>query len=314
MLMFYFKLNKYMRNSKFLITPCFIFIFICYLNSAYTQGLNIYIVDAKTNKGIPFASITNSQKTIGFISDSLGVFTIPDGIKFDSIIVSSIGYRSIKILQVVHYPIKIELEELPIVLKEAIVISRKKWKKIRIGILNRSDNGCYGGALNENNEVALFVDNNQKKLGKISKVAFYISHDGKYKSPFRIRIYENRDGKPDKEITDRNIVVHGYKRNSWNKFDLSKYDFKIPINGCFVSMEWLNIFKYRYELSVNSNEGIGQTIGLTSEFKESRGFMRSNGGIWYSSKSIFTIKETVTASESLTTKVYNPMIWIEILL
>jgi hypothetical protein len=295
-------LLTYAKNS------IYFFLFFINIIASNSQGIKLSVRNVK-NEPIPFSLITDIKKQWGVTADSIGEFYLQKDIlqRFDSLNISALGYQS-KVIVSPDAAVSIILAESPLQLETVHIISKSSYrsKTIKLGSIAKSDRGMFGGVLDSNFEFALLIENSGNKSGLIEKVSFFIHSTGIYTSPFRIRIYKNVNGKPDTEITNKNIVVNGYKKGKWNTFDISKYNIEYPHNGCFVSMEWLNLGdrKYRYNSPMNtSGYGFGQTIGLTIEFPTSISYRRKNEGEWYSN-------ELYWANFRL--KNYNPMIRAEI--
>jgi hypothetical protein len=283
--------------------------FLIFINivALYSQSIKLSVRNIK-NEPIPFFQITDIKKQWGVTADTTGEYYLQKDIlkQFDSLNISALGYQS-KIIVLSDIDAHIILSESPLQLETINIVSKSyKHKIIKIGSTAKSDRGVFGGVLDSNYEFALLIENPNIERGQFNKVSFFIHGIGVHTSPFRIRIYKNNNGKPGIEITDKNIVVNGYKKGKWNTFDISKYNIEYPSSGCFVSMEWLNLGdrKYRYNSPMNtSGYGFGQTIGLTLEFPTSISYRRVNDGEWYNN-------ELYWANFKL--KNYNPMIRAEI--
>ena len=150
-------------------------------------------------------------------------------------------------------------------------------------------------SIKDNYEVALYMPNNEKGEGIIKNVGFFITKNGKPKTPFRVRIYAMND-KPTDDLLNMNVIITAKKGEKWLILDVSQYNISIPENGFVVSMEYLfsNNKEYIHEFTVfdkntNTKEkriSYGQQIGVTNEFSQTFGWSRFNGGTWR--KTIFT--------------------------
>ena len=115
------------------------------------------------------------------------------------------------------------------------------------------------------------MDNEEGVKAIIQNVSFFISSDGKPKTPFRVRFYEvKEDGSPGQDLTQKNIIVVAKKGNAWFKIDVSKYKILVPKNGYFVAMEWIfTDKKYFYEIQISGKKDTmyGQCLGRISDEK-----------------------------------------------
>ena len=283
-------MNTLLTLTRSVLPVIFFFVFYYIVNA---QSFSGSVINYDTGKPIPYALITNTLKTIGVSADSSGKFYIKDLASFDSLSISSIGYRRLTtcIPSSVTFQ-EFKLVELPIVLNEVTVREPKELKTL--GCSAKRLSASIGGEMNSNYELASLIPNPFHREGLLKSVSFYIAKGGVAKALFRIRIYENDNKKPGAEITTDNIVVSVKRRDSWNSFDLSKHTIYLPKEGFFVSMEWLNIPSNRYGASNNIpyEGGIGQYLGLASEYPVLATFARSNKGDWYSTKTIFVIQHT----------------------
>lgn len=292
--------------------------FIIFLNSLLliligveveAQQLRGQAFDKVTKLPIAHAFITDSKRSLSVVSDSMGIFSISDVSKYDMLKISSMGYQSISILpndtlfQIVY------LSEISISLQEVKVVKRK-YKRIKMGARERSADGEFGEGINPKYEMALLVSNQIGREGNIQAISFYFTKGSSVKIPFRIHIYTNHNGVPGVEITPIDVTVNTYRSNAWNKFNVSKYLLNIPSNGCFVSMEWLNMRQNLVKNRIENKQNIIQKIGLTTEFSESISFTRSDSTQWYSTQKIFTLERGLVLPQ-LT--IYNPMIRMEVL-
>jgi hypothetical protein len=135
-------------------------------------------------------------------------------------------------------------------------------------------------------EVALFIPNGNRQEGYLREVGFFISRFSKYKTPFRIRIYEPDGDMPGKDLLIESLVTHGSRGNRFCFMDVSKYNIPFGKKGIFISMEWLNLSdkKYFYEVTNRKTRAVrtfyGQQIGLTDEFEDSQGRIKMNNKEW----------------------------------
>ena len=256
-------------------------------NYSYAQDKSGMVLNVENVTAIPYALITNIDRSFGVSSDSSGVFSIPppELEQAKKWIVSAIGFRA-DTFQVSH-------SEWVFKLKKQVTTSapteftklKKPNKPIAIGITSQGASLRYGMPPNSNTELALFIENPKNKTGQLTGFNLFIGNYGVLKTPCRVRLYQNQLGIPFTEITTKNVIIFPYALYQWNHFDLSEMGLEFPKEGCFVSIEWLNMNnpEHVYDLrkSGGSAVGIGPSILLDSEtIAHPLLFGRSNEGLW----------------------------------
>src|SRR5919199_2634385 len=150
------------------------------LNAQPIQG---NINDFETKAPVPYALVTNTKRTIGINTDSLGFFKIDStlSLQFDSLRVSAIGYKSIVIALVGSKPLTVYLNKIQTGAKDTPTLLNKKfYKRIRIGSSHKIEDGSFGGAVDSGNECTTLITNPSKREGKIKIISFFILDDGIY--------------------------------------------------------------------------------------------------------------------------------------
>lgn len=143
----------------------------------------------------------------------------------------------------------------------------------------------FGMKAGSNSELAMFISNPKGKPGKLIGFNLFTGKLGYLKTPCRIRIYLNEFDKPGREITEKNIIIYPYAHWQWNHFDLEKTNLVFPKDGCFVSLEWLNMNnpEHNYTLNkIDKNAWLSPSIVLDIEKRETPKliYARYNEGIW----------------------------------
>lgn len=264
------------------------------------QSLRGQVYDEDTYQAVPYALISNTQRSIGITADSTGNFFIKNIGDFDSLRVSRVGYRSTTV-KVVRDTLKIALRESIEELAPVFLRGRKSATVQSLGVTSRRSHGRVTGVKGGNYEFALLIENPGGQEGLMESVGYYLENEGNHNARFGVKVYQNDRGKPGAVLTQQLIVVHGYKVK-WNWFNLSAYRVVIPAEGCFVAMQWLDI-----ETDI-VNQADGQSLGMTREFKESRFFSRTNGGEWHLGEKVFSIPSGNFFGQ---TEHYNPMIAVK---
>lgn len=97
---------------------------VCFANAQNDLLISGSVVDASTNDGLPFATVSIKKNLIGTITNELGNFEfhIPDVFIEDSLQITYIGYKNQTLsLKVMQSPLKIKLQQVDISLGEIIV-------------------------------------------------------------------------------------------------------------------------------------------------------------------------------------------------
>lgn len=269
------------------------------------QTIQGVVYDNDTKQPLSFAVVEDYQKRFYTLTDTLGNFDIntESVLLVDSLRVSLPGYRSVNLVLSSESMIRIGLEKIN---SKTAQISRFKGKRKRIGAVSSQTGPSFGCYADSNTELALYFENPVRKSARIEYINFFIHEIGIYSTPFRIHIYEVESGLPGREITNCSMLVEGYKVG-WNMFNILEESLLIPIDGCFVSMEWLNLKDgaYIYPIPQKLNtKGFGQSINLTREFSQSIYCTRTDGKSW--------IKSNVIQWNGFTLTNYNPSINLDI--
>src|SRR5919199_3042268 len=157
------------------------------LNAQPIQG---NINDFETKAPVPYALVTNTKRTIGINTDSIGFFKIDStlSLQFDSLRVSAIGYKSIVIALVGSKPLTVYLNKIQTD-AESLILNEKPTNK-KIVTLGAKANfinpmyGCYTDSMS-NTEIALLIQNTKNKVAKIETIGFFLRNLGVINAPFR---------------------------------------------------------------------------------------------------------------------------------
>jgi hypothetical protein len=201
---------------------------------------------SKDGHGVPYANIACLNSTYGATADSIGQFTLPIKSINDQFKISSIGFKS----QAVS---AFDLSKDTIVLMDPIIIelsavetisSAKKFKNKTIGWPLRKSN-YYITSL-PGNHFSTKLDCPKDWEGcYIESVQFLIAKMGCNHSPIRVRILKvNTANMPGDDILLENKIVSNYSSETYETItvDLKSHGIKIPKEGIFVSIEWLDVW------------------------------------------------------------------------
>lgn len=225
-------------------------IFLFFLSLVFCQTtIKGVIVDASTNKGIPFTSIGIIGKNIGTLSDENGnfEFSFTSALKNDSLKILSIGYKSIQFLvsdftKETKQTLKLESQATQL---EEITIKSKKIKYKILGNDKYTKNNCSGFVKNESNwkgsESAIIAGNKIGRQVLLEAFSFYVIQN-KYQDSlkFRLMFYEaSEKGYPRYKTILRKPIIFkvGVKQG---EFTLNLKEYNISTSkDFFISIECL---------------------------------------------------------------------------
>lgn len=230
--------------------PKVILLLISALSYSQTQ-----IVDLETKAPVSFATVMfgNSQ---GLFADDEGIFVFNEKLYpgVDSLTISALGYSTLKIASkklTNTIFLKAEIDQLDEVVLTAIV--NKPFKKETIKpILDTDYYNCWLPTIES--EIAVLFEFNDDKSRKLTSVFFPITPESvdwnkrnkpnaekhEFSTLFKVKCYENRNGRPGIELVKKNIVfVATEKDGTAYDLDVSAYQILIPENGIFISLQVL---------------------------------------------------------------------------
>jgi hypothetical protein len=232
-----------------------------------------FILESDSLIPVPYAAIFIQNVQIGAVADINGAFEIeiPESLLNDTVNVSSLGFET------VIFPIKtiMNMRSVNIYLKKKVYvidpveIEPDKLRLIRLG--NRKNHPA--GSLymdTHGQQVALYVNVENKRQGKIKRVWYYLSDEGNTEAPFRVRLYalDSLSGKPGRDLIPTILIAKPPSKAGWFSVDLRNFDLTITPPGFFVAME--GIFPNDYDFYINSEDFVDiSTISSDSEIEDS---------------------------------------------
>lgn len=209
-----------------------LFVFIKLYSQEKTQILN-----SKDNTVVPFVNIWCERSKFGTSSNENGFFEISRFNDNDTLVLSSIGFETKKILfskDTKTILLNPSIEEL----KEIVLVS----KKIKAFKINKIKKANFIIAFGENEPTSV--------------IAKYFPYDSKYlTTPFvnsiefntltsvknnivNIHLYEaSENGEPGKYLITKNLIYEIQKGNNTTKINLSNLNIEFPEKGLFVGVE-----------------------------------------------------------------------------
>ena len=261
--------------------------------SSWAQNLLLEgtVIDSMRHP-IPFSTIEIRHKTQGkgVAANSKGAFSLsfPNGLWEDSILVSALGFQPKKLSIKDVYtqkPLRISLSKQLFKLQTIIV------KPISSGIfeeghLKLTPGGIRGGLLTENmTQIGVHIKNSKNRSGYLKTISYFLTLSGKFRAPFRIRIYAvTKDSIPiGKDRLNESLILYPTVKDGWNTMDVSKQQIIFPPEGLVVAMEYIiTKKKYWYKTRIRTSvyKNYGGSLGCTWEYEEPQTFVNHLGSGW----------------------------------
>lgn len=276
--------------------------------SAWSQtSITGKVVNALTDEPVPHVIVTDASRTLGIRTDTSGIFRFP--LPTDTLLFSAPGYKSMRIGTSGVDSLEVRLEENLLLMQPIPFPMNRPPVTVRAGALRKHSQGRISDCdSTSQSEFALFIPNDEKQRAILNKVSFYLLRAGKQRAPFRIRIYQNQNGKPGSDLLDESVVVYPKWWKRWKEVKVGPYNLVVPREGFFVAMEWLSAPENHYTDRIKITDGTlrtsecnGPVLGLTDEFKNCRWWSRSNAGVWFQ----------MNCGTDALKKTFNPMIRVE---
>lgn len=266
---------------------CFMISF-CFQIFPQIQELSGQITDIETKKPIPYSTVEVKNKGLGAASGLDGIFRLKlsydiDGA--DTLLIKSLGYfDSLLTLDEYQRNPKKNIKLRPkTFLLEALVVKPTP-DILKKGVFEKPTS-LYSFGLG--NQIAVFMNNNEKVNGIIRSASFCIGQSPYPKTPFRVRIYGvNESGAPGEDLISEGIIIKGKKKKKWVKVDLSDYQIPVPQEGYFVAMEWIftdKKFYYQLKIPPPNQKGkiYGQALAMTLKINKPLTWVYTLGNQWF---------------------------------
>jgi pimeloyl-ACP methyl ester carboxylesterase len=250
-------LEKYQKNNKVSLTPWQIDYRI--ENTVITGQ----VVDGKTGKCLPFASVGIASKEIGTVSNDSGAFklvTRADMID-DTLQISMIGYHSRRITvksMALRKMNIIELTEADHQLNE-VTITTTRLKQKTIG--NKTTSKFVSTPFRYDQlgaEVGIKINIRHRPM-HLDAFNFHVAHNRlSSKAWFRLNVYTIENGKPAQNILSQNIMIPvNARQTGMISIDLKPYNITLVDDVIIATLEWV-----KNEGQINKGEAIYFSLGM----------------------------------------------------
>lgn len=235
-------------------------------NGLHGQMMRGTVVDSTTNQVVPFASIYSIKTGRGTHTDSEGYFEWNLTTSVDSLIISSVGYKSIQISSTLLATSQvIKIGQAIIQLKEVAVQYSNKRTNKEIGFYNFKSNTSRGmgpGGIVQNEIFLNYFPNSQLAPTFISKLmfdikGFDIDQRGGSKAIIRVLRVDKQTGLPGEDLLLHKILVNITRISPDIIVNIEKYKIPFPDEGIFIGLEFIChsdfIFKHQSLVGQKTN-------------------------------------------------------------
>lgn len=233
------------------------------------------IINKRTRDKVPFATVGLIKENIGTNADEQGNFTLvsKDEKPGDSLIISSVGYETLKLTAGSFPDHIIPLQEKQGYLKDVTVTARQKWTYETLG----KTGDCGSNAVTTlGSQVQIARIFHAPVDDAILSQVWICKTD--HKTIFRLRVYDmdTLTKGPSHELCDQVIEIK--TSDKIVTVDLERYKIHIP-RDFFVAIEWLRIpyNEHRFKTKVN---------GETKEWVEYRPYIGAPAADFHATQKI----------------------------
>lgn len=222
----------------------FLFILV-FLISFFGNSQKLHVFDTKTKMPVPYANyllyFDDSLIKGGYCTEQ-GLIDIPDGVVYNKIKLTCIGYENFEVSKnkIINDTLLLNPTVYP--LKEIVITSNKKEEFINLGYI-KSKRKARLGAI-KGMKICTFIANPFHEPKLIHSFLFKIHNDNDTKLGFKLHLFENDTltNKPGKELLQQDIIIilEG-KSNKDIEHDVSSYNIDFPAQGAFVGIEWFGV-------------------------------------------------------------------------
>ncbi len=254
----------------------------------------LHIVDESNINAIPYATVSNLEKSQGVYANENGVFDLSSKeiLKFDTLLISAVGFLDKQILvNDIYFKDTIMLTVSDVTLSQVVVSPSdpivKETNGYFIGVLQKKNEGIlsnykskYGG------EYAIRMEKHNA-ADEIDKIFIYLVASKGNAAPYRIKIYNELNGLPSKLLHSM-IVKPKKKLKRWKSIPVNNFNVTQNEKVFYVAFEWLetNDKKYASNIGNGKKNGsyFGQRVGTIKNQNEQLTYIKASlGAQWYSS-------------------------------
>ena len=226
-----------------------IFALMFLINISALAQIKGIVKDSITGKAIPYVNISVENENLGTTSEENGEFTIHISQKSKQLIFSALGFekKTISISKVSE----VNLKPTAFQLDEVVISKRFGTREKEIGT---SENQIYEAFDNGPRiDAKFFPYFPSYKRTKFIKQVVIVTDSKIDDAIFKIHFYSvDSNGFPGDEILDKDFIVSVNKGVKETKFNVTKFNLRMPKQGIFVGFEKLMIAKNKVEKTVSN--------------------------------------------------------------
>ena len=229
-----------MKRNLFLAT----LILVCNVISAQLHGV---VRDSLSRAPISYVNISVENENIGTTSEENGEFHMPVYDNNKRLIFSALGFEKKRIK--VSQAAQVYLKPMAYQLDEVVISKRYKTREREIGKVENQYFQAFDNGPRIDTKFFRY-DPSYKKTKFIKQVV--ISTDSKVDdATFKIHFYNvDLNGFPGEEMLSKDFIVSVSKGVKQTKFNVAKFNLRMPKDGLFVGFEKLIIEKNKFERTV----------------------------------------------------------------
>jgi hypothetical protein len=228
-------------KNKFSLLLALVNIFGC-IASSYSQTIKGKVTDYETGQPLSYVNVGIPGKNRGTVTDTIGTFelTLPNETESDSLVLSLIGYESVKIpIQQMNRQefFQFRLKQHTYQMQE-VMVSSKRYKFEKLGNQVQSKRKKVGiGRDQLGAELGTLIQLGSKPA-YLEKASFYIAKNDYGKIRLRLNVYSFKDGSPGESLLNKPVYIEtDIKVGLWT-VDLAEHN--IALQGDFlVSLEYI---------------------------------------------------------------------------
>lgn len=224
--------------------------FLCICSFSFAQNIDFdgLVVDAKTNKPIPYVNISFLNTLIGTSTTEEGKFSleIPNSYLAKEIHVSSLGYKDTVLLaRNLDKTKQLKMEEATFELEEVVISKALGESQILNPITSYSITSGFDSSSTPW-VLALYFPNIGASTKYLETITIFFRDKNEFKrerAKFRLRFYSVNPitKKPEKDLVQKSMILESVKSYDYTSIDLSSLKLKIPPEGIYIGLEWLFI-------------------------------------------------------------------------
>jgi len=223
--------------------------FICICSFSFGQNIDFegIVVDEKTDAPIPYVNISFLNTLTGTSTAEDGKFAIeiPRTHLDKQIHVSSLGYKDTILPARNLYEVKkLKMVEATFELEEVVVAQNLGDAQVLNAISSYDITSGFDSSSTPW-VLALYFPNIGASKKYLEKVTVFFRNKNEFtrdKAKFRLRLYSVNSvtKKPEKDLTNKSIILESVKSYDYTSIDLKALKIKMPKEGVYIGYNWYN--------------------------------------------------------------------------